>query len=129
MRLTACTSLQIFGARLVGDKQYKVFRNVMICYLIYTALVGVIVAAAAVVPFAKPISYRYGQSACVYASTVECAPLYRDIFGGGDPLHISFSWFSMVVALNCVYLFLKPALCADRGSNTGPSQPRLARLL
>ena len=36
--------------------------------------------------------------------------------------HISFSWCSMVVALNCVYLFLKPALCADRGSNTGPSK-------
>lgn len=112
MRLAACTSLQVLGARLVGDKQYKTFRGVMIAYSVYTALVGIIVAAAAVVPFAKPISYRYGQSACVYASTVECAPLYDDIFGGDDPLHVSFSWFSMIVALNCVYLFLKPALYA-----------------
>jgi len=103
---------EVLGARLVGSKQYAAFRTVMAGYILYASLVGVVVAGAAVVPFAKPISYKYGQTACVYATTVECAPLYRSIFLDAHSLHNAFSWFSLVVALNCIYLFLKPALYA-----------------
>ena len=59
--------------------------------LVFGVGIALFIGVGAVVPFGAEIAADFGSSACGYASTAGCAPLYAAIFEGPGGLPASFS--------------------------------------
>ena len=76
-------------------------------------MVGLLSGVAAVMPFHSYLAAHFGESACGYASSEACSPVYEAIFGADDGLASSFeAAFSVAACLNTIYLLVKPLLYA-----------------
>ena len=96
-----------------GMPQAFVAMSALLC--LYTFLLGIVVAVWGILPYTNFIGFMAGESACPYAASEGCAPLYADIFEGGRSLSAAFSSFAVVVAFNCPFVICKALLqaCLD----------------
>jgi len=84
--------LKLSGGALIGAKDYIRFRVVcVVCLLI--AMVYAALALATVIPFRFSMAFYWGGSACSFASSSACLPVYANVFGdskeNGVPLQTS----------------------------------------
>ena len=101
------------GPQFIASGARKMFPLFAGFVTIFGLGIALLVGVLSVMPFGALIASTYGVSACGYASTEDCAPLYAAIFEGPGGLPASFSGvFSAAAALNCLYLLLKPLLYA-----------------
>ena len=120
LRFSFCCSYgyKITGSRMVASKEYQGFAYFTVAMLLLSLAYG-LVAMAAILPHREDIAYHYGTTACFYASSSGCAPLYEDIFRGGGghdgSLRSGFTSLAVVVVLQCVFLMVKAGLycCLD----------------
>lgn len=82
---------------------------------VYSLLVGLLISVGGVLPSTTFLAYDAGVSACPYASTIECASLYAQVFNGAASLANAFVAFGVVVAVNCPFIVLKALMqaCLD----------------
>ena len=112
-------ALKVMGSKQIAEgtvEGYRAFGFQFLLFSAYTLFVAAIACVAAVVPYARAVSYHWGESACFYATEPGCAPLYRQIFAGGGGgeggLGASFVVFAFVAAANTSFILLKAGLYA-----------------
>jgi len=101
------------GPQLIASGVKRAFPGFAAIVVAYGLAVGLLSGVAGVVPFHSYLAANYGESACGYASSEGCAPVYASIFGGETGLPSTFERaFSVAAALNTIYLLVKPLLYA-----------------
>ena len=75
----------------------------------YCIIVAIITCIAAVAPFSEAVGYKWGESACYYATDAGCAPLYQKLFLGGESMRSTFFVFAFVAAANTLFVVFKAA--------------------
>lgn len=113
--------LKLFGSRMVAQGQLQRFIRTY-AFVGYMATAMAIGAVFTSYLKRDPLAYVYGESACVYASSPQCAVAYANIFGdhdqgsdSTDSLADVFEAFGPTVALNMLFLVLRLGLscCHD----------------
>jgi hypothetical protein len=81
--LSARYVLKLFGSKLIARGELHRFCHTyaFVLYIACAMAVGAVVTSCLK---RTPLSYVYGQSACIYATSAPCATAYAHIFGDGD---------------------------------------------
>jgi len=106
--------LKLLGAQMIARREFSDFVKVFsFAAILTTSLAGAAIIAAHVKRV--PVGYFYGESACIFATQKECAPVYANIFEGPDQLASVFEVFGPTVGLQLVFLLMRAGLstCHD----------------
>jgi len=108
------TILKMMGAQLIANGRHREFIRFFIFFVVITLSLG---SGAIVVAYWKqsPVAFEYGESACVYATSTGCSPIYKAIYEGANGLHSVFAAFGPTVLLNMLFSTLRQGLatCHD----------------
>eukprot|EP00808_Paulinella_micropora_P027783 g63657.t1 len=104
-------TMKVAAASYIATGEYTKFRIALFIFAGFTICLMVQAIVVSVL-FQAPIAFEYGQSACVYASTTNCAFTFASIFFPPEGLAEVFRVFGPVVGLQMLFQLLRTALAA-----------------
>lgn len=111
--------LKLAGAMMLGSGDVAAFRR--LCGMAAGAALALVTLPILVVFLGADsyaLAFKFGEQACVFATSRECSPIYEGIFGTGTlsgTLQSSFAAFAFAASSKCLYMLAKAALysCLD----------------
>jgi len=111
--------LKLAGAMILGSGDVAAFRR--LCGQAAAAALALVTLPILVVFMwadSYALAFHFGEQACVFATALECSPIYEGMFGTRNlsgTLQRSFTAFAFAASSKCLYMLAKAALysCLD----------------